>query len=335
MSERILEVENLVIRFFTAEGEVHAVDGISFHLNEGETLAVVGESGSGKSVTALAVLRLLPTKSARVLAGSIRFRGEDVLGMSEKELRRIRGNRIAMIFQDPMTSLNPVFTVGEQIIESMLVHGVCSDRKEAARRAIELLEMVRVPMAANRMHAYPHQLSGGMRQRAMIAMALSCNPDVLIADEPTTALDVTVQAQIIELLEELRRELGMAIIIITHDLGVVAEMADRMVIVYAGRGVETGTAEDIFYRSRMPYTWGLMASIPRIDRTSDRLYQIRGFPPNPIDPPKGCRFGPRCEYAEEICFAKDPPMIEVGPGHAAACHFAGDPEFAERRAVIA
>ncbi len=334
MSERILEVENLSVSFMTDAGEVRAVDGISFYVDKGETLAIVGESGSGKSVTALSMLRLLPQRISRIL-GSVRFERQDLLGMPERELRKIRGNRIAMVFQDPMTSLNPVYTVGEQIIEVMLAHGRCADRREAERRAVDLLEMVKLPLAFKRLRSYPHQLSGGMRQRAMIAMALACDPDILIADEPTTALDVTIQAQVLELLKDIQRALGMSVIMITHDLGIVAQIADRAAIVYAGKVVETGTVEDVFYRSRMPYTWGLLASIPSIDRSVDRLFQIEGSPPNPLQFPEGCRFNPRCEYAEDICRTREPRLVEVGPGHSAACHFAVDPEFAMRRMVIA
>ncbi|MCL5291848.1 MAG: ABC transporter ATP-binding protein, partial [Actinobacteria bacterium] len=235
MSEHILEVDNLVVHFFTHDGEVHAVDGVSFHLDKGETLSIAGESGSGKSVTALSILRLLPPRTSRVLAGTIRFKAADILTMSEEQVRKIRGSSIATIFQDPMTSLNPVLTIGEQIAEVMLVHGVLTKRNAAMRRAVELLEMVKIPLAGKRVHEYPHQFSGGMRQRAMIAMALACHPDILIADEPTTALDVTIQAQIIKLLEEVQREFGMAIIAITHDLGVVAEITDRILIMYGGR----------------------------------------------------------------------------------------------------
>ncbi len=317
----LLEVRDLKTQFFTQDGVVKAVDGVSFHVNRGETLGIVGESGCGKSVTSLSIMRLIPSPPGKIAEGQILFDGEDLLGMSEEEMRHIRGNRIAMIFQDPMTSLNPVLTVGRQITEALELHMKLSKR-EATNRAAELLDMVGIPSASKRLDNYPHQFSGGMRQRVMIAMALSCNPELLIADEPTTALDVTIQAQILELINRLREELETAVILITHDLGVVAGMTDRVTVMYAGKVVEEGPTKEIFSNPRMPYTIGLLRSIPRLDEDRGRkLTPIRGLPPSLIDLPQICPFSPRCDYVQERCLTTVPPLRSVGPDHRAACLF--------------
>ncbi|MFL5800600.1 MAG: ABC transporter ATP-binding protein, partial [Roseiflexaceae bacterium] len=290
--------------------------------DRGETLGIVGESGSGKSVTSLSIMRLIPTPPGKIVGGQLIFDGENLLDLSEEEMRHIRGNRIAMIFQDPMTSLNPVLTIGRQITESLELHMKMSG-SEARKRALDLLSMVGIPSSSNRLDDYPHQFSGGMRQRVMIAMALSCNPELLIADEPTTALDVTIQAQILELINRLKNELGTAVIIITHDLGVVAGMADRVNVMYAGRVVEDGTTSAIFANPRMPYTIGLLRSIPRLDEASGRkLTPIRGLPPDLINLPQVCSFSPRCDYfVAGKCDQQVPPLRPVGPDHRAACLF--------------
>ena len=319
--DRLLQVKNLKTYFDTDEGVVKAVDGVSFHLDRGETLAVVGESGSGKSVTSLSVMRLIPTPPGRIADGEMLFEGQDLVKKSEREMRRIRGNDISMIFQEPMTSLNPVYTVGDQIAEAIVLHQNKSQR-EAMKLAAEMLDLVGIPEPGKRVKNYPHQMSGGMRQRVMIAMALSCGPKLLIADEPTTALDVTIQAQILYLMRKLQREIGMSILFITHDLGVVAEMADRVVVMYAGRAVEEGDVHDIFAKPRMPYTLGLMNSIPRVDRGrehQDRLQAIPGNVPNPLYLPSGCAFHPRCRFVRDIC-KEDIPMLEdTGDGHMVRC----------------
>lgn len=322
MSQPLLVVKNLETQFKTQDGIVRAVSNVSFHVDRGETLGIVGESGSGKSVTSLSIMRLIPNPPGKIVGGQIIFDGENLLDYTEEEMRHIRGNRIAMIFQDPMTSLNPVLTIGRQITESLELHMKLTAR-EARNRAIELLEMVGIPGAARRLDDYPHQFSGGMRQRVMIAMALSCNPELLIADEPTTALDVTIQAQILELIQRLQHELGTAVIIITHDLGVVAGMADRVIVMYAGRIVEEGPTEEIFARPRMPYTIGLLRSIPRLDEEEGRkLTPIRGLPPDLINLPQICPFSPRCDYfIPGKCDQQVPPLREVAPGHKAACLF--------------
>ncbi len=322
MSQPLLVVKNLETQFKTQDGIVRAVSNVSFHVDRGETLGIVGESGSGKSVTSLSIMRLIPNPPGKIVGGQIIFDGENLLDYTEEEMRHIRGNRIAMIFQDPMTSLNPVLTIGRQITESLELHMKLTPR-EARNRAIELLEMVGIPGAARRLDDYPHQFSGGMRQRVMIAMALSCNPELLIADEPTTALDVTIQAQILELIQRLQHELGTAVIIITHDLGVVAGMADRVIVMYAGRIVEEGPTEEIFARPRMPYTIGLLRSIPRLDEEEGRkLTPIRGLPPDLINLPQICPFSPRCDYfIPGKCDQQVPPLREVVPGHKAACLF--------------
>jgi oligopeptide transport system ATP-binding protein len=317
----LLEVRNLQTHFHTQDGVVKAVDGVSFHVDRGETLGIVGESGCGKSVTSLSIMRLIPSPPGKVAGGQILFDGEDLLQKSEEEMRHIRGNRIAMIFQDPMTSLNPVLTVGRQITESLELHLKLSKR-EATSRAAELLSMVGIPSPSKRLDNYPHQFSGGMRQRVMIAMALSCNPELLIADEPTTALDVTIQAQILELINRLKEELDTAVIMITHDLGVVAGMTDRVTVMYAGKVVEEGPTKEIFANPRMPYTIGLLRSIPRLDEERGRkLNPIRGLPPNLIDLPPICPFSPRCDYVQERCLSQVPDLRSVAPDHRAACLF--------------
>jgi len=318
----LLDVRNLETQFKTQDGIVKAVNNVSFYVNRGETLGIVGESGSGKSVTSLSIMRLIPNPPGRISGGEVIFDGQDLLKISEDEMRDLRGNRIAMIFQDPMTSLNPVLTIGQQITESLMLHLKLS-AKEAQNRAIELLNHVGIPSAARRINEYPHQFSGGMRQRVMIAMALACNPELLIADEPTTALDVTIQAQILELIKRLQSELGMAVIIITHDLGVVAGMSDRVMVMYAGRVVEEGSTHEIFHNPRMPYTIGLLKSIPRLDNTSgQRLEPIRGLPPDLIALPQVCAFYPRCDfYKTGVCDTQVPPLRQVAENHNAACLF--------------
>ena len=313
----LLDVANLRTTFRTEDGPVTAVNGLSFSLAAGETLGIVGESGSGKSVTALSIMRLLP-RSATITADRIDFHGEGLPGKSEAEMRKIRGHKIAMIFQDPMTSLNPVLTIGEQIAEAVRLHlGV--NKAESRNRAIEMLRKVRIPLPDKRLGDYPHQFSGGMRQRVMIAMALSCNPELLIADEPTTALDVTIQAQVLELMGDLQRETGAAIILITHDLGVVAEFCKNVLVMYGGNMVEYGTAEQIFAEPRMPYTQGLLASLPRLDRSErTRLEPIAGQPPNLLNLPPGCAFAPRCAYKMPIC-DEPVPLYDFGNGHVARC----------------
>jgi len=313
----LLEVKNLRTTFRTEDGPVTAVNGLSLSLEAGETLGIVGESGSGKSVTALSIMRLL-AKNAAITADAISFDGEDLLRKSEAEMRRIRGHKIAMIFQDPMTSLNPVLTIGEQIAEAVRLH-LGLGHREARDRAVEMLDKVRIPSARSRLGDYPHQFSGGMRQRVMIAMALSCNPQLLIADEPTTALDVTIQAQVLELMNELQQETGAAIVLITHDLGVVAEVCKDVLVMYGGNMVEYGSAEQIFGNPSMPYTQGLLASLPRLDDTEQRrLEPIKGQPPNLLHLPPGCAFAPRCVYRMAIC---DQPvkLYDVGDGHVTRC----------------
>jgi oligopeptide transport system ATP-binding protein len=311
------------------------VDGVSYDLEPGQTLGVVGESGSGKSVTALTMMRLVPMPPGRVEGGDVLFRGRDLLALREDEIRSIRGNDIAMVFQDPMTSLNPVYRIGRQLAEPLIVHKGAS-HGEARARVIELLELVGIPQAASRLRDYPHQFSGGMRQRVMIAMALACDPAILIADEPTTALDVTIQAQILELMDEVQKRTGTAIILITHDLGVVAEMADNILTMYAGRMVEYGTADEVFYSPAHPYTWGLMDSIPRPDANEkEPLCPIKGQPPSLVHVPSGCAFHPRCPYAQHICRVEVPKARSVGGSHVAACHFAGDPGFTREEQACA
>ena len=315
MSETILSIENLRIHFETFAGEVQAIRGVNLKLQKGETLALVGESGSGKSVTAKSVMKLL-SNNAVVKEGSITFKGDNILEKSERDMQSIRGKEIAMVFQDPMTSLDPTMKIGKQITEVIIKHEKAS-KEEANKRAEELLELVGIPNAKERMKQYPHQFSGGQRQRIVIAIALACNPDVLIADEPTTALDVTIQAQILELLKELQQQFQMAIIFITHDLGVVANVADRVAVMYAGKVVEVGTVDEVFYNPQHPYTWGLLRSMPTL-HTGDTLYAIPGSPPDLLDPPVGDAFALRSDVALEIDRVKEPPMFEVSPTHFAA-----------------
>lgn len=323
----LLEVDDLHMYFYTRDGVVKAVDGVSFTLEAGETLGVVGESGSGKSVTAMSIMRLIPEPPGKVVSGDIRFKGESILSMSDKEQRKLRGNRIAMIFQDPMTSLNPVHRIGKQIAEPLRLHKNMT-RKDAWAAAVELLRQVGIPQAEQRARNYPHEFSGGMRQRAMIAMALACGPDILIADEPTTALDVTIQAQILDLMQEIQKRTDSAIILITHDLGVVADMADHILVMYAGRAVEFGTADQVFYNPLHPYTWGLLESLPRHD-VDDKgaLCPIKGSPPSLIRLPQGCAFSLRCAYASESCRGHLGRLVEIEAGHFSACKFADDPDF--------
>jgi oligopeptide/dipeptide ABC transporter ATP-binding protein len=320
----VLEIDNLRTHFFTPAGVVKAVDGVSYAVRSGETLGVVGESGCGKSVTALSVLRLVADPPGRIVDGAIRLGGTDLRSLSEAEMERIRGNEISMIFQEPMTSLNPLLTVGRQISEAIALHQGLSPR-EAMDKAIEMLRRVYIPEPQRRAHAYPHQLSGGMRQRVMIAMALSCNPKVLIADEPTTALDVTIQAQILDLIRELQETFGTAIVLITHDMGVVAENADRIVVMYAGRKVEEASAKALFQEPAHPYTKGLLASIPRldiaahVDQRRARLNEIKGMVPVLYNLPEGCAFAPRCDFATSECRTAYPPLTQYRPNHLVAC----------------
>ena len=318
MNAPLLAVDALSTEFKTDHGHFRAVDEVSFALDKGKTLCVVGESGCGKSVTALSIMGLVPSPPGYIVGGSIRFEGEELIGLAPERYQSLRGNRMGMIFQEPMTSLNPAFTVGDQISEAILRHEQVSPAESKAR-TIELLRRVRIPSPEKRFDDYPHKLSGGMRQRAMIAMALSCSPDLLIADEPTTALDVTIQAQILDLLGTLRAETGMAIMLITHDLGVVAEMADEVLVMYAGRVVERAPAAMLFAEPQHPYTIGLMGSVPRLDLEQDRLAAIEGQVPNPANLPQGCRFRARCPFAVAACAEAEPPLVEVVPGHQAAC----------------
>jgi peptide/nickel transport system ATP-binding protein len=324
-TERVLEVENLQTFFYTRAGLAKAVDGVSFSLERGKTLAIVGESGCGKSVTALSLMRLIADPPGRIVGGSIRLDGVDLLGLDEAAMRAIRGNQISMVFQEPMTSLNPVMTIGRQIGEAVILHQRMS-HKAALGRAIEMLQLVGIPEPRQRVKEYPHQLSGGMRQRAMIAMALACNPKVLIADEPTSALDVTIQAQILDLIGKLQRELGTAVILITHDLGVVAETAERVIVMYAGRKVEEASVGELFARPLHPYTRGLMNSIPRLALMrreaglhAERLQEIPGMVPALSNLPHACTFAPRCAYADDTCRGQYPPFQEKRPDHWAAC----------------
>lgn len=318
MEKELLKVENLKVHFFLDEGEVPAVDGLDFTLHENETLAIVGESGCGKSVTSLSILRIVPSPPGKVLDGRIVFRGRDLLQLSEKEMQSIRGNEISMIFQEPLTSLNPVFTIGHQIMESLRRHQGMT-RAQAEARAVEMLRLVGIHSPDKLVRNYPHQLSGGMRQRAMIAMALACNPTILIADEPTTALDVTIQAQILRLLADIKRDLGTAIILITHDLGIVAQIAQRVMVMYAGQAVEYADVKAIFKDPLHPYTVGLLKSIPVIGDERDELYNIKGMIPSPKDYPAGCRFAPRCECAEGRCAQSPPPMFTLADGRKVRC----------------
>ena len=324
-SEKVLEVENLQTHFFTRSGVARAVDGVSFHLNRGETLGVVGESGCGKSVTAMSILRLVPDPPGRIVGGSIRLDGRDILAMSDEQLKQVRGNEISMIFQEPMTSLNPVITIGHQVAETILLHQGLS-KAAAIDKAVDMLKLVHIPEPERRVKEFPHQLSGGMRQRVMIAMALSCNPRVLIADEPTTALDVTIQAQILDLILELKERLGTAVIMITHDLGVIAETAQRVVVMYAGRKIEETDVVSLFQNPLHPYTHGLLASVPHLallsgkeQQATDRLEEIPGIVPPLTALPTGCAFAPRCPHADDKCRAEYPNYERKAEGHWAAC----------------
>jgi peptide/nickel transport system ATP-binding protein/oligopeptide transport system ATP-binding protein len=318
MSDALLRIEDLRTVFRSSNGDIAAVDGVTLDVPRGKTLGIVGESGCGKSMLSLSIMRLVP-QPGRIAQGSVMLDGRDLAALSPAEMRGVRGSDIAMIFQEPMTSLNPVHSVGDQLTEAMRAHDPKASAAELRDRAIEALRRVRIPSPERRFAEYPHQLSGGMRQRVMIAMALSCKPRLLIADEPTTALDVTVQAQILDLLRDLQQETGMSVILITHDLGVVAEMADEVAVMYAGRVVERGTAKDIFEDPQHPYTIGLLGSIPRIEEDRDRLLSIDGSVPPPFAFPSGCRFNPRCPFAIRACTEIDPPLRELSPGHRAAC----------------
>ncbi|MHB8468526.1 MAG: ABC transporter ATP-binding protein [Gaiellaceae bacterium] len=335
MAERLLEVDDLHVHFATEDGTVRAVDGVSFELERGQVLGIVGESGSGKSVTAMTLMGLTRDVNSR-FEGEVRYKGRNLLDVSESEMQDYRGNELGMIFQDPMTSLNPVYRIGEQIVEAIRSHE-SMDKRAAKKRAVELLRQVGIPNPETRVDDFPHQFSGGMRQRAMIAMALSCNPDVLIADEPTTALDVTIQAQIIELIYRLKDDFNSAVIMITHDLGVVAEIADEIIVMYAGRVVERAKKRDLFYDPQHPYTWGLLGSIPRLDRPRpERLHSIKGSPPSLINAPAGCKFRPRCPHAFEKC--REEPGLEnrvETPGHLDRCWLDVEYKRAHRDATIA
>lgn len=314
---KILEVKDLHISFHTFSGEVQAIRGVNFDLNKGETLAIVGESGSGKSVTTKAIMRLLPESNSEIKQGEILFEGKDLAKLSDKTMQKIRGKDISMIFQDPMTSLNPTMKVGKQIIEPIVKHQKLS-KAAAKKRAIEILELVGIPNPEERFNQYPHQFSGGMRQRVVIAIALACNPKVLIADEPTTALDVTIQAQILELMKDLQKKIDTSIVFITHDLGVVANVADRVAVMYGGKIVEIGTVDEVFYNPQHPYTWGLISSMPTLDTDDEELYAIPGTPPDLLHPPKGDAFAPRNAYAMKIDLEEQPPMFKVSDTHYAA-----------------
>jgi oligopeptide/dipeptide ABC transporter ATP-binding protein len=329
----LLEVKNLRVGFKTDDGYVGAVNGLSYSVDSGSTLGIVGESGSGKSVNALSIMRLIPIPPGRIEGGSITLRGQNLLEKSEAEMRKIRGKDVAMIFQDPMTSLNPVLTVGDQISEAIALH-LKAGKKDALAKTIDMLRLVHIPLPEKRVREYPHQLSGGMRQRVMIAMALSCDPDVLIADEPTTALDVTIQAQIIELMNEMQARLGSAIVMITHDLGVVAETCEYVLVMYAGNMVEYGTAEQIFSAPRHPYTMGLLASLPRLDKSHTRLVPIEGQPPNLMRIPPGCSFAPRCQYRMPVC-ETPVPLFDFADGHVARCFLYDERTEGERTLKVA
>jgi oligopeptide/dipeptide ABC transporter ATP-binding protein len=335
MAERLLEVKDLQVTFATEDGNVNAVDGVSFELERGKVLGIVGESGSGKSVTAMTLMGLTRGVNAR-FAGEVVYKGKDLLKISDREMQDFRGNELGMIFQDPMTSLNPVYRIGEQIVEAIQAHEHV-EKRAARARAIELLRQVGIPNPDSRVDDFPHQFSGGMRQRAMIAMALSCNPSILIADEPTTALDVTIQAQIVELISRLKDDFDSAVIFITHDLGVIAEIADEIIVMYAGRVVERGAKRDVFYDPQMPYTWGLLGSIPRLDRPRpERLHTIEGMPPSLINLPEGCKFRPRCPHAFDKCMQE--PALESRvetPGHLDRCWLDVDYKRSHRDATIA
>ncbi|KMM35917.1 ABC transporter ATP-binding protein [Guptibacillus hwajinpoensis] len=328
MEQPVLNVSKLETHFFTDDGEIPAVDSVDFHINKGEVLGIVGESGSGKSVTSLSIMQLIQAPG-KVVGGEITYKGENLLTKSEKEMRKIRGNEIGMIFQEPMTSLNPVFRIGNQLIEGIRIHKKWS-KKKSWEHAISILKLVGLPRAEELMNEYPHQLSGGMRQRVMIAMAMACDPEVLIADEPTTALDVTIQAQILELMKKLNRETNTSIILITHDLGVVAEICDRIVVMYSGKIVEQGKTSDIFQQPKHPYTIGLIESVPDVRVRKDRLYSIPGNVPKPGSIQKGCHFAPRCSFAFDKCFEEDPVLLETGSNQQARCWLHED----EKKAAV-
>jgi peptide/nickel transport system ATP-binding protein/oligopeptide transport system ATP-binding protein len=328
--DALIEIKNLKTHFYTQKGIVKAVDGISFEVYAGETVGVVGESGCGKSVTALTILQLIESPPGKIADGSILFQGKDIVALSEDEMKKIRGKEISMIFQEPMTSLNPVFTIGDQIAEAIMEHKQVS-KKKAFEQTVEMLRQVEIPLPEKRIYEYPHQLSGGMQQRVMIAMALSCEPKLLIADEPTTALDVTVQARILELMENLKKKLNTSVLMITHDLGVIAEICDRVAVMYAGRIVEYTDVKTLFLRPRHPYTWGLMNSVPKIDEDTERLNTIKGVVPNPLHFPPGCKFNNRCIFADEKCKEQEPALEEIEPGHQVRCwHYKKLEEYIQR-----
>lgn len=331
--KELLKVNNLKTYFFTHEGIVKAVDSVNFSVNQGETLGIVGESGSGKSVTALSIMRLIPQPPGKIVSGDIIFNGKNLCTLNEKEMRKIRGSKISMIFQEPMTSLDPVFTIGHEIVETIMLHQNVT-KKEAGERAIQMLEVVGIPDAHKRIKNYPHELSGGMRQRIMIAMALSCNPVLLIADEPTTALDVTIQAQILRLINDLKKKFDTAVLMITHDLGVISEMCDYVAVMYAGHIVEYTDIYTIFEKPMHPYTQGLNKSIPRMDKETKNLETIRGIVPNLLCLPPGCPFNSRCEYAFERCFKEMPELIEVEPRHLVKCHLLEEQCGAHSKEII-
>jgi len=321
MAERLLDIKGLKTHFFTEEGVVRAVDGVDLHINKGETLGVVGESGCGKTVTALSVMKLIPMPPGKIVEGQMLYDGRDLVTLPPAQMRKVRGKEISMVFQEPMTSLNPVFTIGEQIAEAIRLHEGLG-RRAAMDKTVDMLRLVHIPNPDRRVKEYPHQLSGGMRQRVMIAMALSCNPKLLIADEPTTALDVTIQAQILELLNELKAKIGMAVMLITHDMGVIAETAQRVMVMYAGKVVEEAPVKDLFKEPLHPYTQGLLRSIPRIDTAATqkkRLEAIPGVVPSLLNLPQGCRFAPRCQFVKPMYTEKEPVLKEVKPGHKVAC----------------
>lgn len=317
--EDLLVIKNLKTYFYTEDGIIKAVDEVSLKIKKGETLGVVGESGCGKSITAMSILKLIPDPQGKIVGGEITFNGKDITKYSKEEIRNVRGNKISVIFQEPMTSLNPVFTIGDQIYEAIMLHQKLF-KAEAKNKAIEMLKLVGIPRAEEIFQSYPHELSGGMRQRAMIAMAMACNPELLIADEPTTALDVTIQAQILDLMRELKNKTNTSIMLITHDLGVIAEMADYVVVMYAGKIVEEASVIEIFKNPCHPYTTGLLESKPQIHIENDRLNSIPGQVPNPLDLPLGCYFNPRCSKAMDLCRKIQPPITEITPGHRVACH---------------
>lgn len=314
--ENLLKIDNLHINFITVDGTVKAVNGVDLELAKGETLGLVGETGAGKTTTALGIMRLIPSPPGKILDGTVEFEGQNILNVSEEEMRRIRGNKISMIFQDPMTSLNPVETVGDQIAEVISIHNEVT-KEEANKRAAQMLELVGIPAA--RLNEYPHQFSGGMKQRVVIAIALACNPQLLIADEPTTALDVTIQAQVLDMMNKLKSDLGTSMILITHDLGVVAQVCDKVAIMYGGEIVEAGTLDHIFESTKHPYTMGLFGSIPNLEDDVERLSPIKGLMPDPTNLPTGCKFHPRCPYAKPICAQKVPAKTECGDGHTVKC----------------